>query len=269
MSVAQVPASMRLYWLESLERWLPAFTHPPRLVAIFGSGDRPPPEDDHFVCVTSFEMARILYDSLKARNYRCVVVDEAHKLRGSAVVSHSMAASPAHLDAAAAAPMNSSLSNKCSSAAGGSGFCGGAFARQVLDLVKCSRHALLLSGTPSVNRASDLFFLVDALRPPRPVEQAAAVREAELAQWKALEEEAAAVSGADLSRAPCESSEDFQEKSAEAEAAGREWPLPVGVSSASDEASLHSTLFGGMHVREGNVLREEKLQFIGGFPWGF
>ncbi|CDI87134.1 hypothetical protein, conserved [Eimeria praecox] len=241
-----VPASMRLAWADALEEWLPEYSGPPNLRVLFASGDRPSPEEKHLICLSSFEMAARLYDTLKATQYKLVVVDEAHKLRGPAIpraASYTAseaaaiaagAATAAETETAAAevttppdiaaddcalAPTSSAATVPCNEPADlpmsqkpqqqntqkqqpersprkrknwrppGSGQ---EVNKKVLDLVKGSCHALLLSGTPSVKLPADLFPLVDALLPPLEQEAAAERRRQQLQQWQQLELAAAA-----------------------------------------------------------------------------
>lgn len=239
---------MRLAWADALEEWLPEYSGPPQLRVLFASGDRPSPDEKHLICLSSFEMAARLYDTLKATQYKFVVVDEAHKLRGPAIprpapyTSSEVAAATAaaavagttgtphdatikaaeeQLVESEAAPADAATSVKSmyfstherqreqkhrqqkeqqsSGCAGnskgrvlrGRKICkpqgsGHEVNKKVLDLVRSSRHALLLSGTPSVKLPADLFPLVDALLPPLEQQDAADRRHQQLQQWNEL-----------------------------------------------------------------------------------
>ncbi|OEH74654.1 hypothetical protein cyc_04625 [Cyclospora cayetanensis] len=243
-----VPASMRLVWADALEEWLANYSAPPQLRVLFASGDRPAPDEEHCICLSSFEMAGRLYDSLKATQYKFVVVDEAHKLRGSAFPRNP--SFYARAEAAAARVAGMKAENAAEEAARVAGMKGENAAeeaarvagttraeehfssvdstrfvqaqpplekyatrqdlcrvhgeekrrwrlsqttssqdanRKILDLVRGSRHALLLSGTPSVRLPADLFPLVEALLPARDEQDAIAVRARQLQQWRELE----------------------------------------------------------------------------------
>lgn len=229
---------MRLAWADALEEWLPEYSGPPSLRVLFASGDRPAPGEQHLICLSSFEMAARLYDTLKATQYKFVIVDEAHKLRGPAIPRPApYTASEAAAAATATQETATETTTLPHSVEGDSALAATSspgvdpssesvyfpnspqpqkhcqqpqkrFSRQqrkcrlpdsgqevnkkVLDLVKGSRHALLLSGTPSVKLPADLFPLVDALLPPLEQVTLAERRQQQLQQWRALELAAAA-----------------------------------------------------------------------------
>ncbi|CDJ35494.1 LOW QUALITY PROTEIN: uncharacterized protein EMH_0026500 [Eimeria mitis] len=258
-----VPASMRLAWADALEEWLPEYSGPPNLRVLFASGDRPSPGEQHLICLSSFEMASRLYDTLKATQYKLVIVDEAHKLRGPAVprpAPYTASEALTRPTSSGALPsrdphltrpprqqqqqlqqlqqqqqrqlqrkaqhfqthesVHFSMPNQSQQQQQqqqqqrqqselsprkrknwrppGSGQ---EVNKKVLDLVKGSRHALLLSGTPSVKLPADLFPLVDALLPPLEQEAAVERRQQQLQQWGQLELAAAAAAAATFATA--------------------------------------------------------------------
>eukprot|EP00884_Botryococcus_braunii_P002065 jgi/Botrbrau1/1185/Bobra.0162s0066.1 len=143
------PASLRLIWAEELEKWLPCHVRPSAMHVIEGRADRIRPGVDKYqIVITSYEMLqRLTCDACRcggtrsstscsgpegcmaAQGWKVVVVDESHTMRTTEHVPDAK-----HTEA-------------------------------VASVVKRACRAVMLSGTPGLNRPFDLFRQVDALRP--------------------------------------------------------------------------------------------------------
>ena len=147
-----VPASLRLTWAQELERWLPQL-QPRHLHIIFGSADKfsllhlarefpyagaaagarvaaaGAGDAPVQVVITSFHMLSLLSREVHAVRWGSVVVDESHTLRATC--------------------------NKQEVA----------MTSNTISIVKRTRRAVLMTGTPSLSRPFDIFHQVDALKP--------------------------------------------------------------------------------------------------------
>ncbi|GJP85186.1 hypothetical protein CLOP_g15294 [Closterium sp. NIES-67] len=148
------PACLRLQWAEQLERWLP-FLRPSQIHVVFGQRDDLVEEDPGegspgggtdgsmkghtdkangpapAVVITSFTMAGRLRRTLMRRRggWGMVIVDEAHVLRTGRKPYDCLET------------------------------------RVVVDVIRRTKRAILLTGTPSLSRPFDMFNLVDSLWP--------------------------------------------------------------------------------------------------------
>ena len=126
------PASLRLHWADECERW---FSHlrPSSIHVIESSADRLRGDDVPPITIVSYRMLQILSnDMVRRKAWGVVIVDESHVLRagvGGGVVSAS------------------------------------AQTQAVCALVCACKRAILITGTPSLQRPIDLWIQIDKLKP--------------------------------------------------------------------------------------------------------
>ena len=130
------PASLRLVWVEEMERWLPQILRPSEIHVIFESNDMLPQSRElpisAKVVITSFTMCRLLTASgnLLRRKWGMAVVDESHHIR----YTRGLTAPAAEI-------------------------------QQLLTLLEGIPRVLLCSGTPSLSRWIDIYAQIELLRP--------------------------------------------------------------------------------------------------------
>jgi SNF2 family DNA or RNA helicase len=130
------PASLRLVWVEEIERWLPQILRPSDIHVIFESNDMLPQSREvpisAKVVITSYTMCRLLTASgnLLRRKWGMAVVDESHHIRNT----RGLTAPAAEI-------------------------------QLLLALLEGIPRVLLCSGTPSLSRWIDIYAQVELLRP--------------------------------------------------------------------------------------------------------
>eukprot|EP00759_Apiculatamorpha_spiralis_P021195 PhF_6_TR26185/c0_g1_i2/m.37228 len=126
------PAALRIHWATHWEKWAPhMITNPTDIRIIFSSNDRPSSEDHSKVCITSYTMLRNLSEYFTSVQWGSIVVDESHIMRVSQTP----------------------------------GDAGSQLTMLLSTIVAKTQYALLLTGTPSVNKPFDLWAQVNSLRP--------------------------------------------------------------------------------------------------------
>jgi SNF2 family DNA or RNA helicase len=136
-----VPASLRFMWAEQVEKWLRVPPH--ACTVVLGVGNMPELDDlprrgdpqpaaaaSPRVVITSYHMLQQVDHNVDWARFAwgCVVVDESHNMRA------------ANRDESAATQI-------------------------AVRVVKAALHAILMSGTPAMDRPYDLYCQVDALHP--------------------------------------------------------------------------------------------------------
>jgi len=122
------PSSLRFVWREQAMHWLPQLVGSDgSLIHVIRSGKDKPPRDARII-IGTYDLLR-RYEALRlrpdGRDFLVVVVDESHNIKEGKSLR----------------------------------------AKAIVGLCKAARRAILLSGTPSLNRATELYTQLEALMP--------------------------------------------------------------------------------------------------------
>ena len=122
------PSSLRLNWSDEIIKWMP-FLNRAHITVIEtkkqGEKELAPDNKASGVFIISYDMASSLAAELKKRKFQCVIVDESHCIK----------------------------SNKAKRT------------KSILPLLKQAKRAILLTGTPALNRPEELYTQIHALQP--------------------------------------------------------------------------------------------------------
>lgn len=122
------PSSLRLNWQDEIVKWMP-FLSRARISVIMskkqGEQELAVDNKESGVFIISYDLATSLAVELKKRKFQCVICDESHCIKSGKAKR----------------------------------------TKTILPLLKSAKRAILLTGTPALNRPEELYTQINALQP--------------------------------------------------------------------------------------------------------